>query len=238
MGSFEDFGKSIADAANTVAEGAKTIGAEIADGVASVTDDFRRNRSFSQTGSDLFISGAITSHGGNLSMTDGRSIWITRRDGMLGHLRDSDIIETSWEPVSATDDPCSRELLVHRAMMHGYAQRAGLQPGQFTVAVVHAHTRNTIARSLFADEIVPIDSEGLYVLGDKPVQVVSPAIGIASQEVADLLGQAVYCGVGIVVVKGHGPFAIAPTMEEAFKLISVLESSCDILAKVETHGAV
>jgi len=235
MSGFEEFGKSIRDAAASVAEGARSIGNEFADGVSSVTDDFRRNRSFSQTGSDLFLSGAVTSHGGNLSMSDGTSIWITRRDSMLGHLKESDIAQTSWEPFASTDDPCSRELVVHRAMMHGYAQHGSLKAGEFTVAVAHAHTRSTIFRSLISDRIVPIDSEGLYVLGDQPVVVVSPQTTIGSQEVADLLGQAAYTGARIVVVKGHGPFAVAPTIEQAFQLISVLEASCDILGRMDAY---
>lgn len=162
-------------------------------------------------------------------MSDGQFIWITRRNAMLGHLGSGDVASTNWEPNETADEPCSRELVVHRAMMHGYAQRGGLQPGAYTVAVVHAHTRNTIVRSLMSDgPIVPLDAEGLYDLPDG-VRVYAPKEAIGSSEAADMLGKAVFEGADIAVIKGHGPFAVAPTLQEAEKLISVLENSSAIL---------
>ena len=40
--------------------------------------DQQMEEMFKEVGRDLFLSGAITSHGGNLSVSDGESIWITR----------------------------------------------------------------------------------------------------------------------------------------------------------------
>lgn len=228
MGRFDDFGETMKKAALDFKQGAMDLGNEVAEGIGNVRDTSKRSKCFETIGADLFSSGAVTSHGGNLSMTDGMKIWISRTNSMLGHLASDDIVETDWE-IGPLDEGASRELIVHRAMFHGYQQRDGLEPGGFTAAIVHAHTRHTIAASLFRDEIVPDDSEGIYTLGDKPVPVVQPADAIGSEEASLMLGQAVFDGASIAIIKGHGPFAIAPTLEEAYRLVSVLEASCEIL---------
>jgi ribulose-5-phosphate 4-epimerase/fuculose-1-phosphate aldolase len=81
-----------------------------------------------------------------------------------------------------------------------------------------------LRRSIF----IPRDVEGLYVLGEEGVKVYEPAVSIQSEEAANMLGQAVFEGANIAILKGHGPFAIASTIFEAYKLISCLEASCEI----------
>lgn len=223
----DDFTKSLRGAAASVAQGAREFGSDVSDSVSGAAEDGRRLKRFTETGSDLFITGMTTTHGGNMSESDGSHIWITRRDSMLGHLANDDIITTSWDP-EGHDDKCSRELVVHRAMHHAYLQREGAETGSHLSAIVHAHTRNTILRSLLADEIEPIDSEGLYVFKEK-IRIYAPAQTVESVEAAGMLEQAVRDGADIAVIKGHGPFAIGPSIEEAFRLVSVLEASCDIL---------
>ncbi len=251
MVDFDQFGQSIKDAAASFAAGASQFGSEVGESVSNATGDVMRYKNFRDCGRDLFVSGAITSHGGNMSQSDGSSIWITRRDSMLGRLGSSDIVETTWE-IGPCDQYCSRELVVHRAMYHGYYQRlaaqgavhpeagntaaAVLDDGEKPkAAIIHAHTRHTIARSLRKDLLVPCDSEGLYTLGKDGIKVYAPAVAIESEEAANMLGQAVFDGVNIAVIKGHGPFAIASTVFEALRLVSVLEASCEILDILELH---
>jgi L-fuculose-phosphate aldolase len=171
---------------------------------------------FSLIGRDLFVSGAVTSHGGNLSVRDGDRILITRGGAMLGRLGWNDVVETSIDACDA-DAGCSRELIVHRAIYHTTNAKA----------IVHAHTTHTIFRSLIEDEILPIDSEALYVIG-RSVPVLSPRVTIASPEAAEMLSE-VLQATNVAVLRSHGPFAIGDTLEEAFYRISVLEASCTIL---------
>ena len=167
-------------------------------------------------GRDLFVSDAVTARGGNLSVRDGARIWITRRGSMLGRLAGDDVVTTSMEP-SRKDSACSTELVVHRAIYRA-TEACG---------VCHAHTTHTTYRSLIEDEIVPIDSDARYVIGDV-VPVLSPPTVIASAEAAEMLAEALGT-VSIAVLRGHGPFAAAATLEEAFARVSILEAACKIL---------
>lgn len=172
-------------------------------------------RVFRDIGRDIYLGGLTTSHGGNMSIRDGDQLIITRRGSMLGRLGDDDLVETGMEPC-ATDERCSREIVVHRAIYSATDARA----------IVHAHPPHTVARSFTHDVIVPVDSEGLYVLGEVPV--VEAATTIASEEAAAVLAEAL-AGAPVAMLRTHGPFAMGATLEEAFMHVSVLEASVVIL---------
>ena len=110
------------------------------------TDANDRQARFEKVGRDLFLSGAVTSHGGNLSEREGDTIHISRRDSMLGRMGEGDIVSAGILP-DDHDATASRELIVHRAIYR--ACDAG--------AIVHAHTLNTIFRSLVDDKHHPGD---------------------------------------------------------------------------------
>jgi L-fuculose-phosphate aldolase len=171
--------------------------------------------SFRETGRDLFLTGAISSHGGNMSVRVGERILITRSGSMLGRLTRADILETGINSCPE-DEGCSRELVVHRAIYLATDARA----------IVHAHTVHTIHRSLISDVITALDSESKAILGDVPV--VSAEQTIASPEAAELLSAAL-AEKKVAVLKTHGPFAKGATLEEAFYHVSCLEASAKIL---------
>lgn len=225
---FEKFGKDVLDSVGNAAE-------TVASAAQGATGDVVRYKHFNETGRDLFLSGAVTSHGGNLSQSDGNSIWISRKGAMLGRMTPGDVRKTGWKP-SPDDEGCSRELVVHRAIYHALSRAQSVAGQPFThKAIVHAHTVHTIFRSMIDDAIVPLDSEGLYTLGG-PIQVFAPEITIASEEAAALLAVAFEGGARIAVLRKHGPFAVGDTLEEAFQLISCLEQSAKILDLHEMTG--
>ncbi len=188
--------------------------------------------SFAEVGLDLFLSGAITSHGGNLSWCDGERIWITRTGSQLGNLGVGDVIPTTWEP-SELDEDCSSELIVHRAMYHAMKERCDAEGTEFEVAaIVHAHTKYTTLRSFTEDEIEPVDSECKYLI-PHAVKVVRPEKSIGSPEAAAMLAQIVRDGENIGIIGGHGPFAIADTLPSAMQLVSSLEHSCFLAEMLE-----
>ena len=187
---------------------------------------------FSDVGRDLFLSGAITSHGGNLSISDGESIWISRTGSQLGRLGEGDVIETTWEP-SEADAQCSSELIVHRAMYHAIRERCEAEGIEFGErAIVHAHTKYTTLFSFDRDEIEPVDSECKYLI-PHPVKVVRPEVSIGSPEAAEMLAQIVHDGESIGIIGGHGPFAIANSLPGALQLVSSLEHSCFLAEMLE-----
>lgn len=180
---------------------------------------------FAWVGHDLYASGAVSSHGGNLSVRlAGDRMLITRTGSMIGRLAESDLIETSLVACGdASDAECSVELVVHRAIYA--ATGAG--------AIVHAHAIQTVARSLVDDVIVPVDSESLLRLESVPV--VTSATTIGSPEAAAKLSEALRTR-RVAVLKGHGPFAVGETLEDAYQAISCLEASCHVLNILDSIG--
>jgi L-fuculose-phosphate aldolase len=225
---FEQFKKDLLDGVGSAADAVATAAKETSGSV-------MRFKDFSETGRDLFLTGAVTSHGGNLSVSDGASIWISRTGAMLGHLTPGDVVQVNWNP-SPADEQASMELVVHRAIYHAIAQKASEAGAAFGArAIVHAHTKHTVFRSLVSDQLEPPDSEGKLVLGTA-VPVLSPEVTVASPEVAGLMAAQVLQGSSIAIVRGHGPFALADTIENAYRLISCLEYSAELLTLFETTG--
>ncbi len=180
-------------------------------------------RQFRDVGRDLYRSGLVSSHGGNISVRLGERLLIKRRGVMLSRLRPSDLIETGLFQDDENTPLCSTELIVHRAIYRATP----------ALAVVHAHPRAAVALSFSRDEIVPLDSEGGAVLGRVPVVAVARPSG--SPELAQAVARALQQH-PIVLVRSHGSFAAGETLEQAFQRTSVLEESCEIVWRVEVMG--
>lgn len=177
--------------------------------------DERIYEQFREIGRDLFESNMISSHGGNLSMRLGDRIIIKRRGAQLGRLKPHDLIETGLEKNDSGVALASTELIVHRAI---YKQTPAL-------AIVHCHPRTAIAYSLSREEIVPVDNEASYLL--KKVPVIWEEFASGTPEMANKVAQAL-AAYKIIMLRGHGSFAIGQTLDEAFHWSSVLEESCQI----------
>ncbi|OGC21985.1 hypothetical protein A2291_07405 [candidate division WOR-1 bacterium RIFOXYB2_FULL_42_35] len=180
---------------------------------------------FRRIGSFLFLTGLVDSHGGNMSVRVEDKIFITRRDTMLGDLKEGDIIEVGLEP-GENDEQASREIATHRAI---YQKNP-------TKAIVHAHPANAIAISITDNKIVPQDAEGLYVF--KAASIVRVHGGIGSSEAARMLPSFLSGESAVAVIKAHGSFSTGKDLEEAYKLTSVLENSCKVLVAVRASGGI
>ncbi len=191
---------------------------------------------FANVGRDLFLSGAITSHGGNLSQSDGKTIWITRTGSQLGRLKEGDVIATTWEP-SELDNNCSSELVVHRELYHAWARRCESAGAAFGKrAILHAHTLHTTLRSMYLEELEPLDSE-CKLLIPYAVQVVRPKESIGSSEAGKMLANLIERKQGIGVIAGHGPFAISESLAGALQIVSALEHTCELWDLVDQKSA-
>lgn len=176
---------------------------------------------FSQIGRDLFLQGLNSSHSGNMSVRLGDRLVITRRGSMLGNLKESDLIETGLSKNDSHITLASTEIGVHRAI---YQNTPAL-------AIVHAHPVYATALSLIEDEIIPIDSEGQYMLHKIPVLAFEHTVG--SAEVARVLPEYLK-EYKIVMIRGHGSFAVGQLMEEAYQWTSSLENICKIIYLART----
>ncbi len=170
---------------------------------------------FREIGRDLYTGGMISSHGGNLSIRLGDRVIIKRRGAMLGNLKPHDLIETGLEKNDSGVALASTELLVHRTV---YMNTPAL-------AIVHCHPRTAIAFSLSRDEFVPIDNEASYLL--KKVPVVAEEFASGTPEMAKKVATALK-NYKIIILRGHGSFAIGQTLDEAFFWSSTLEEACQI----------
>ena len=178
---------------------------------------------FQKVGQDLFLRGLVSSHGGNMSLRLGDGLVITRRGAQLGHLSERDLIETGVEWNDRATPSASSELAIHRAIY----QRTQAQ------AIIHAHPIYALALTLLEDEIVPLDAEGRQSLGRIPVvgSDVIMQVRDVIDEVAALLPEC-----RIVVVRGHGSFAIGQLLDEAHRWTSMMEESARLIATVRLLG--
>jgi L-fuculose-phosphate aldolase len=176
---------------------------------------------FKRFGRLLFQERLIDSHGGNMSVFDGEKILITRRNAMLGDLRDNDIVEVGLER-GENDNIASRELEAHRALYKKKAVRA----------IIHAHPAAAIAVSITDNRVVPQDAEGIFLY--KAAPIVRARDGVGSEETVRLLPSFLGNDNVVAMVKGHGSFAVGNTLEEAYKYTSALENSCKIIVAVRS----
>jgi len=169
---------------------------------------------FQSVGRNLFTRGLVSAHSGNLSIRMGDNLIITRRGSMLGCLMENDLIETGLCHNTRTTPLASSELPVHRAI---YLQT----PAQ---AIVHAHPPHAVALSLSETDIV-CPSEGLSGIGRVPV--LGRGTEIVPGALADVIAEALK-EYRIVLVYGHGSFAIGQLLEEAYGLTTELEAGCQV----------
>ena len=124
-----------------------------------------------------------------MSVRQGDKIFITRRDAMLGDLKEGDIIEVGMKP-GEKDPLASREINTHRAVY----ERIG------TEAILHAHPASAIALSITDNKIIPQDAEGLFLF--KAAAIVRVREGIGSEESARLLPNFISKENRVAVLKG------------------------------------
>ena len=176
---------------------------------------------FQTIGQDLVARGLVSSHSGNMSIRLAERIIITRRGSMLGCLEEHDLIETGVSKNDRSTTLASAELAVHRAI---YQQTTAL-------AVVHAHPPYAVALSLVETEIVPNCVEGLATVGKVPVlgcrQEIRPG------GLADIVAQTLKEH-RIVMVRGHGSFAIGQLLEEAHNCTTALEESGQVICLLKS----
>ena len=155
----------------------------------------------------------LSARSGNMSVRQGDMIFIKRSGAMMGHMGRDDVVRTDISEESP--EGASVEYKVHRAIYLNTTFKA----------VIHSHTPYAIIESLEGKDITPIDAEGRYYFESIPVLDVENAI--SSDEVAEKI-PAVIERYGAAVVKAHGTFAAAATLEDAFSKISEVESACRI----------
>lgn len=158
---------------------------------------------------DLFLSGLIDSHSGNVSVRRGKNILIKKTGAQLRCFSKSDFVEF---PLKSLSHPgVSSDYLTHRRI---YLEVPQAQ------AILHAHPPTAVALSLFLKEIKTVDLEGHYYLPKIPVVAVRYET-YAEDTRRKLPG--VLKKYPVAVIRGHGTFARGRDLDEALKWTTLVE---------------
>jgi len=176
---------------------------------------------FQTVGRDLFTSGLVSSSSGNISIRQGDNLIITRRGSMLNCLEEGDLLEMGLTRNNRLTPLASEELSVHRAIYrHTQAQ-----------AIVHAHPPHAVALSLTEREIITNKVDGMATSDRIPV--IGWDMEVKPGGLKDLIVESLREH-RIVMVHGHGSFAIGQLLEEAYNITSALEASCQVLCLLKS----
>lgn len=158
---------------------------------------------------DLFLSGLIDSHSGNVSLRRGKNILIKKTGAQLRDFSKNDFVEF---PLEKTSHPnVSTDYLTHRKI---YLEVPEAQ------AILHAHPPVAVGLSLLMDQIETVDLEGNYYLPVIPVIDVNYKT-YAEDTRRKLPG--VLKKYPVAVVRGHGTFARGKDLDEALKWTTLVE---------------
>lgn len=153
--------------------------------------------------------GLNDSHSGNASVRDGDTVWVTPSGACADTVTAGDLLACRGDcpPGASLDGP------LHLAV---YAACPEAQ------AVLHSHGPHTVAMTLDGTDFEPPDFEGRHYFGKVPVLDIPYAdyLAEAPGQVAAALARG-----PIVVVRGHGVYARAQTLNLAYKWSCSLELS-------------
>lgn len=173
-----------------------------------------RIREIIKIGRALWEEHLVTSHGGNISVREKDLVYITNTGTKLGFLKEDDISAIPIDAEKSAYPQISSEWDIHRNIyLNTKAQ-----------AIIHAHPTFTVALSLRLNRISAMDYEGALTFKSAKV--------IDNHNDRDLLIKSIVDVLRvdrIVVVKGHGTFAIGKNLEEALFLTSSLEFSSKVI---------
>jgi L-fuculose-phosphate aldolase len=158
--------------------------------------------------------GLNDSHSGNASIRKGNTVWITPTGACADTLKVKDLITCQ-----IGEDPppgASADASLHLAV---YAKNSTAS------AILHGHNPYTIALTFDVQTFIPIDFEGHHYSLTVPVIVIDyPHLMRASPaQVANILAQQ-----SLAIVRGHGVYAQATTLNLAYKWLCSLELSAKI----------
>lgn len=143
----------------------------------------------------------------------------------MGFIQEGDLVETGITRNNRATPLASKELEIHRCIYRNTSASA----------VVHAHPPYAVALSFTEREIVPCDLEGQVLLSRVPIlsREAATTLETLAGEIARLLNDH-----RVVLVRGHGTFAVSQLLEEAYYYTSALEQSCRLLYLLKTMGMV
>ena len=164
------------------------------------------------------------SHSGNMSVKDGATVWVTPAGACADTLTEDELVACqlgSTIPQGATLDAA-----LHLGV---YQQNSN------SSALIHSHGAYSVAMTLNGEDFTPVDFEGSYYFHKIPVlnMAYDDYLDEAPQRVAKALAKN-----KIVVVRGHGVYAQAETLNQAYKWTCSLELSAKTAYLAKQAGTI
>jgi L-fuculose-phosphate aldolase len=158
--------------------------------------------------------GCNDSHSGNASVRDGDTIWVTPTGACADTLQSNELIACTMD--GSCGDHASFDAKLH---IEVYKQNAK------TSAVFHSHGPHTIALTMNGQDFTPEDFEGKLYFPTVPVHSINfdDYTEKSPNMVANTLSK-----YRITVVRGHGVYACAESINLAYKWTCSLEHSAKI----------
>lgn len=158
--------------------------------------------------------GCNDSHSGNASVRDQDNIWVTPSGACADTLQAKDLIACAID--GSIGDNASYD-----AKLHIEVYRTNPKAN----AVLHSHGPHTIALTMNGENFIPNDFEGKLYFPMVPVHIIP--YDEYSERSPNLVAKTLrdYC---ITVVRGHGIYACAETLNLAYKWTCSLEHSAKI----------
>jgi L-fuculose-phosphate aldolase len=176
---------------------------------------------FQHVGRALFDRGLVSSQSGNLSIRMGDRLIITRRGANLGDLQEKDLVETGINKNDRATPLACGELAIHRSIYQNTQARA----------IVHAHPTHIIALSMSEKQICPNYPEESSDLGSVPV--LGWDVEAKSCALADVIAETLKDR-RVVVIHGHGTYAIGQLLNDAFDCTTGLEEAGQVLCLMKS----
>ena len=155
--------------------------------------------------------GINDSHSGNASVRDNDIVWVTPTGACADTLDADDLVACTIS--GEIGDGASLDAPLHLAVY---------QHNPKTQAVLHSHGAHTVALTMNGEDFIPPDFEGQYYFPRVPVININYDRYL---EDAPRLVAATLAEYPITVVRGHGVYAQAITLNLAYKWTCSLELS-------------
>lgn len=155
--------------------------------------------------------GCNDSHSGNASFRWHDEVWLTPTGCCADTLQADDLVKCHIG--GSMEENASLDAALH---IQSYQQNAN------TRALFHSHNPHTVALTLDGQDFVPVDFEGQYYFPIVPVLTIPYEQYI--EKSSPLVAQAL-SNHKVVVVKGHGVYSCAETINLAYKWSCSLELS-------------
>jgi L-fuculose-phosphate aldolase len=155
--------------------------------------------------------GINDSHSGNASVREDETIWVTPTGGCADTLQAEELAACTL--AGEISKGASLDAALHVAVyQHNPKARA----------ILHSHGAHTVALTMNGEDFIPPDFEGQYYFSHVPVISIDydRYLQDAPQQVAGILAE-----YPIMVVRGHGVYAQAETLNLAYKWTCSLELS-------------